>query len=183
MPNRIPNQTLGADEVIKIVQQQIQNQQKQAQFSGFGLPIHQHNGVDMIPIFFNDIKKSTIFISDTQNQLAASSYAVSHTIFVNPSPSSNYILSSVSVVFGTAGGTSCAVQVEVATGTTSIGSGTAQLLSPIGLTGSANTPIAGSVIKVPNVITQGSRINIIFSGTVTGLAAFCISLVLTKIGK
>src|SRR5258708_628805 len=65
-------------------------------------------------------------ISDIQNQVAAASYAVSHPIFVNDNLGSTFKIAGVSVVFGTTS-TSGTLQVEVATGTQAIGSGTNQL--------------------------------------------------------
>jgi len=65
-------------------------------------------------------------VSDNQNQVAAASYAVSHTIYVNDNVSGTYQVAGVSAVFGTAS-TSGTLQVEVATGTQAIASGTNQL--------------------------------------------------------
>lgn len=117
---------------------------------------------------------------DNQNQVAAASYAVSHTIFVNDNVSGTYQVAGVSAVFGTAS-TSGTLQVEVATGTQAIASGTNQLTGTISLSGTANTTVNGTVIASPTTISAGARINLIFAGTVTNLANASITVVLKRI--
>jgi len=119
-------------------------------------------------------------VSDNQNQVAAASYAVSHTIYVNDNVSGTYQVAGVSAVFGTAS-TSGTLQVEVATGTQAIASGTNQLTGTMSLSGTANTTVNGTVIASPTTITAGSRINLIFAGTVTNLANASIIVVLKRI--
>ncbi len=120
------------------------------------------------------------FVTDNQNQVAAASYAVSHTIYVNDNVSGTYKIASVSAVFGTAS-TSGTLQVEVATGTQAIASGTNQLTGTMSLSGTANTTVNGTLIASPTTITAGSRINLIFGGTVTNLANASITVVLKRI--
>lgn len=120
------------------------------------------------------------YIQDVQNQVAAASYAVSHTIFVAPNTGETWQVKAVSAVFGTAGGSGCALQCEVATGTQAIASGTNQLTGTIALTGTANTTVNGTVIAAPTAIAAGNRVNLIFSGTVTGLANACVTVTLQK---
>lgn len=117
---------------------------------------------------------------DNQNQTVAATYAVSHTIFVNDNVSGTYKIVAVAATFGTASG-SGTLQVEVATGTQAIGSGTVQLTGTVSLAGTANTPVNGTVIASPTTITAGSRINLIFAGTVTGLANMSANVILQKI--
>lgn len=119
----------------------------------------------------------TLKITDNQNQVAAASYAVSHTTFVMPNLTSTYVIEGVSAVFGTAS-TSGTLQVEVATGTQAIASGTNQLTGTMSLSGTANTTVNGTMIASPTTISAGSRINLIFAGTVTNLAnaSVCIAL-------
>jgi hypothetical protein len=119
-------------------------------------------------------------IIDLQNQVAAASYAVSHTIFLNDAVSGTYQVSGVSVVFGTAS-SSGTLQVEVATGTQAIASGTNQLTGTVSLAGTANTVVSGTLIASPTTITAGSRVNLIFAGTVTSLANAAINVVIKKI--
>lgn len=108
-------------------------------------------------------------ITDNQNQVAAASYAVSHTVFVNDNVSGTYKVAGVTATFGTAS-TSGTLQVEVATGTQAIAAGTNQLTGTISLAGTANTPVNGTIIASPTTIAAGSRVNFIFAGTVTNLA-------------
>jgi hypothetical protein len=117
---------------------------------------------------------------DIQNQVAAASYAVSHTIFVNDTLSGTYVVAGVSAVFGTTS-TSGTLQIEVATGTQAVASGTNQLTGAMSLSGTANTTVNGTVIASPTTITAGSRVNLIFAGTVTGLANATIKVVLKRI--
>jgi hypothetical protein len=119
-------------------------------------------------------------IFDLQNQTAAASYAVSHTAFVNDNVTGTYRVVSVSAVFGTAS-TSGTLQVEVATGTQAIASGTNQLSGTVSLAGTANTVVNGTLIASPTTITAGSRVNLIFAGTVTNLANAAITVGLAKV--
>lgn len=118
-------------------------------------------------------------VSDCQNQLAAASYAVSHTIFVNDNVSGTYEVAGVTATFGTAS-SSGTLQVEVATGTQAVASGTNQLTGTVSLAGSANTPVNGTLIASPTSIAAGSRVNLIFAGTVTNLANACITVALKR---
>jgi hypothetical protein len=119
-------------------------------------------------------------VVDFQNQVAAASYAVSHTIFVNDNVSGTYKIVGASAVFGTAS-TSATLQVEVATGTQAVAAGTNQLTGTMSLSGTANTTVNGTVIASPTTITAGSRINLIFAGTVTNLANACVNIVLQRV--
>lgn len=117
---------------------------------------------------------------DNQNQVAAASYAVSHTIFLNDTVSGTYQVAAVTAVFGTAS-TSGTLQVEVATGTQAIAAGTNQLTGTVSLAGTANTVVNGTIIATPTTLTAGARINLIFAGTVTNLANCAINVVLKRI--
>lgn len=129
-------------------------------------------GVAMVPKFEP--------ITDNQNQVAAASYAVSHTIFVNDNTGSTFKVAAVTVNFGTTS-TSGTLQVEVATGTQAVGAGVNQLTGTMSLSGTANTVVNGTVIASPTTITAGARINLIFAGTVTGLANASITVALQRI--
>lgn len=129
-------------------------------------------GVAMVPKFEP--------ITDIQNQVAAATYAVSHTIFVNDNSGSTFKVASVAVNFGTTS-TSGTLQVEVATGTQAVGAGVNQLTGTMSLSGTANTVVNGTVIASPTTITAGARVNLIFAGTVTGLANTSITVNLQRI--
>lgn len=118
-------------------------------------------------------------IVDNQNQVAAASYAVSHTIYVNDNVSGTYKIAAISAVFGTTS-TSGTLNVEVATGTQAIASGTNQMSSTMSLSGTANTVVNGT-ITTQTTIAAGSRINLIFAGTVTNLANASVIVVLQRI--
>lgn len=120
------------------------------------------------------------YIQDVQNQVAAASYAVSHTIFVAPNTGETWQIAGLTATFGTTS-TSGTLQVEVATGTQATGSGTNQLTGTVSLSGTANTPVNGTVVASPIAIAAGNRINLIFAGTVTGLANCCVTVVLKKL--
>jgi len=119
-------------------------------------------------------------LQDNQNQTAAASYAVSHTIFVNDNVSGTYKIAAVSAVFGTAS-TSGTLQVEVATGTQAIASGTNNLTGTISLAGTANTVVNGTIIASPTTISAGARINLIFAGTVTNLANASVKVAMQRL--
>lgn len=116
----------------------------------------------------------------SQGPTVAATYAVNQTIFVNDNVTGTYKIVAVAAVFGTAGGSGNTVNVEVATGTQAIASGTNQMSSAIVLTGTANTTVNG-VITTQTTISAGARVNLIFAGTVTGLANFSINVILQKI--
>lgn len=118
-------------------------------------------------------------IQVNQGPTAAASFAVSQTVFLN-STANNYKLASVSVVFGT-GSTSGTLQVEVATGTQAIASGTNQLTGTVALSGTGNTVASGTLIASPTTIVPGARVNLIIAGTVTNLANASISVTLKKV--
>lgn len=118
-------------------------------------------------------------ITDTQNQTAAASYAVSHTIFVNDNLTGTYKVVSLSAVFGTASG-SATLNVEVATGTQAIASGTNQMSATVSLAGTANTVVNGT-ITTQTTISAGARVNLIFAGTVTSLANAAVTVGLAKL--
>lgn len=119
-------------------------------------------------------------ITSTQNQVAAASYAVSHSIFVNDNVSGTYQVAGVTANFGVTS-TSGTLQVEVATGTQAVASGTNQLTGTMSLAGTANTPVNGTVIASPTTIVAGARVNLIFAGTVTNLANTSIVVALKRI--
>lgn len=119
-------------------------------------------------------------VRDVQNQVAAASYAVSHPIFVNDNVSGTYKVVGASAVFGTTS-TSGTLQVEVATGTQAVASGTNQLTGTMSLSGTANTTVNGTVIASPTTISAGARINLIFAGTVTGLLNATITVTLQRL--
>lgn len=119
-------------------------------------------------------------VTDNQNQVAAASYAVSHTIYVNDNVSGTYKVAAVSAVFGTAS-SSATLQVEVATGTQAIAAGTNQLTGTVSLAGVANTVVNGTIIASPTTIAAGSRVNLIFAGTVTNLANCSITVALQRL--
>jgi len=110
--------------------------------------------------------------------LTASS--TSQTLWVNPNLGGTYKIAAASVVQGTAS-SSGTMQIEVATGTQAIGSGTNQLTGTMSLAGTANTTVNGTVIASPTTITAGSRINIILGGTLTSLANCVVTVTLQRL--
>lgn len=116
---------------------------------------------------------------ETEQVFGLGASSTSQTIFTCDTVSGNYTIAAVSVVFGTAS-SSGTLQVEVASGTTAVGSGTNQLSSAASLSGTANTVVNGTIIASPTTIAAGSRINIILAGTLTGLANCCVTVVLQR---
>ena len=125
------------------------------------------------------ILPNVLLVQDAQNQVAAASYAVSHTVFVNTNASGTFRISGITAVFGTAS-TSGTLNVEVATGTQAIAAGTNQMSSTISLAGTANTVVNGT-ITTQTTISAGARINLIFAGTVTNLANAQVGIVLQRL--
>lgn len=108
------------------------------------------------------------------------SASASQTIWVNPTVGGTYKVVAATVTQGTAS-TSGTMQIEVATGTQAIASGTNQLTGTMSLAGTANTPVNGTVIASPTTIAAGSRVNIILAGTLTNLANCVVSITLQRI--
>lgn len=115
--------------------------------------------------------------------LGASS--TSQTVFI---ADASYIVDSVSVSYGTAS-TSGTMQVEKATGTQAVGSGTNVLQGTFNLATTANTTYstlgsspAAALVTNPNTLTMaaGNRLNLIFAGTMTSLANCCVVIQLRR---
>lgn len=119
-----------------------------------------------------------IYETKSANQIVAAT--TSFTLCVNDNVSGTYQVAAVSTVFGTAS-SSGTLQVEVATGTTALGSGTNQLTGTISLAGTANTTVNGTVIASPTTITAGARVNIILAGTLTSLANCSVTVALQRL--
>jgi limonene-1,2-epoxide hydrolase len=115
-----------------------------------------------------------------QGGQAVAQFGTNPTVFVNDTLSGTYVIGGVVAVFGTAS-TSGTMQIEVATGTQAAGAGTNQLTGVVSLSGATNTAVSGVVIASPTQIVTGARVNIIFSGTTTGLANCCISVILQRV--
>lgn len=112
-------------------------------------------------------------------QIQCTASSVSQTLYVNDNISGTFVVSGVTASFGTAS-TSGTLQVEVATGTQAIASGTNQLTGTVSLSGSINTPVNGTLIASPTTIAAGSRVNLIFAGTMTNLANGIITVTLQR---
>lgn len=168
-------------EIRNIVNQEVEKHAYNSQFIVGPVRMHTHNGVDSLTVNAINLSNYYIRLLENQNQLAAASYAVSHTLFVNDKLSGTYKISAVSAVFSTAS-TSGTLQVEVATGTQAVASGTNQLASTISLSGTANTTVNGTLAASFTNIAAGSRVNLIFAGTVTNLAGCAINVLLKLIG-
>ena len=88
---------------------------------------------------------SPVFEPIQINSVSASTTSL--TLFVNDNISGTFVVSGVSAVFGTAS-SSGTLQVEVATGTQAVASGTNQLTGTVSLAGTANTTVNGTVIAL-----------------------------------
>lgn len=172
---------INEQDVRNIAKEEIESHAHESQFNVGPVRAHTHNGVDSTPI--NTINLSNYFIRlfENQNQLTAANYAVSHTLFVNDNMSGIYKVGAVSAVFSTAS-TSGTLQIEVATGTQAIASGSNQLSAAMSLAGTANTTVNGLLLPNLMSLTAGARINLIFGGTVTNLAKCAVTVVLRLIG-
>lgn len=136
-----------------------------------------------------DYTGNTIRAEDTSVLLPAYEYvqsgtlaaaSASQTIWVNPNVGGTYKIAGVTVTQGTAS-SSGTMQIEVATGTQAIASGTNQLTGTMTIAGTANTPVNGTVIASPTTIAAGSRINVILGGTLTSLANCVVTVVLQRL--
>lgn len=117
---------------------------------------------------------------ETEQVFGLGASSSSQTIFVCDTVSGNFQIAAVSVSFGTAS-SSGTLQVEVATGTQAVGSGTNQLTGTVSLSGTANTTVNGTLLASPATIVAGNRINIILAGTLTSLANCCVTVILQRV--
>lgn len=120
-------------------------------------------------------------VYEVVNNSGIGASTTSFTAFVNDTVSGTYTVAAVSAVFGTAS-SSGTLQVEVATGTQAVGSGVNQLTGTVSLAGTANTTVNGTVVADASktTITAGSRVNLIFAGTMTSLANACVIVTLER---
>lgn len=134
------------------------------------------------PDFKNPVNNQFVYIPlyETMQQTGISASSSSFTLFVNDLLSGANQIVAASVVFGTTS-TSGTLQVEVATGTQAVGAGVNQLSSALSLSGTANTPVNGTLIASPTTVPIGGRINVILGGTLTGLANCCLCLQVARV--
>lgn len=111
------------------------------------------------------------------NNLVATSTSL--TGYVNDTLGGVFVVAGVAISFGTTC-TSGTLQIEVATGTQAVGSGTNQLTAVVSLAGAANTALNGVVIATPTAIVAGARVNVILAGVLTGLANCSVNIVLQR---
>lgn len=120
-------------------------------------------------------------VYETEQVFGLGASSTSQTIFVADNVSGTFQIAGVTVTYGTAGGAGASLQVEVAGAGVAQGSGTNQLGAALALNGTANTPVNGTPIASPTNITNGSRVNIILAGTLTGLANCCVTITLRRV--
>lgn len=111
------------------------------------------------------------------NGIAAAS--ASQTCFIS---NGNYLVTDVKVCFGTAS-SSGTLQIEKATGTQAVASGTNILTGTVSLAGAAATSLSGTIVGglTTPVLAAGDRLNIILAGTLTSLANCCVNIYLARI--
>jgi hypothetical protein len=127
-----------------------------------------------IEVFSDSVNTRWIGLrSATSGQIVeqANGLGASTTSFTLLTATSPIIETGVSAVFGTAS-TSGTLQVEKATGTQAVGSGTNTLTGTISLSGTANTVVNGTLVATAATLAYavGNRCNLIFAGTMTSLA-------------
>lgn len=93
----------------------------------------------------------------------------------------DYIVEGITATFGTAS-TSGTLQLEKCTGTTALASGTNVLTGTISLSGTANTPVSGTLSANPITLSlaSGNRLNLIVAGTMTNLATAVVTIYLKR---
>jgi hypothetical protein len=119
-------------------------------------------------------------VYETEQVFGIGASSASQTIYVCDNVSGTFKVAAVAVVFGTAS-SSGTLQVEVASSTQAVGAGTNQLTGTISLSGTANTPVNGTLIASPTTISAGSRLNIILGGTLTSLANCAVVITLQRL--
>jgi hypothetical protein len=103
------------------------------------------------------------------------SSSVSGPVFISDG---SYILNSAKVVYGTASG-SGAINLELLTGATAVGSGTSLLTGTISLASTGSTVYSGTA-SGSTAISAGNRVGMVISGTMTSLAQAMVTIVLKR---
>jgi len=113
----------------------------------------------------------------TVNNLASTS--TSQTLFLSDAA---YLVTAVREIHGTAS-SSGTLQVEKATGTQAIASGTNILTGTVSLAGTANTVLSGTLVATTSTLTlaAGNRLNAILGGTLTSLANASVTITMTRL--
>lgn len=103
--------------------------------------------------------------------------STNQTIFIVPANA--YKVLTIRECHGVAGGSGASASLEILTGTTANGSGTALAASATPLNGTANT--VQTVTPTLTTIPALSRIGLVFAGTLTGLANCMFEVILAKV--
>lgn len=116
------------------------------------------------------------------NTSGLGSSSASMTVFQAPTSGASYKVTAVSAIFGTTS-TSGTLQVEKATGTQAVASGTNILTGTMSLSGTAATTVNGTLATTAGLTTlaPGNRLNIILAGTLTNLANCNVDIELVRL--
>lgn len=142
--------------------------------------------VDMSDSSLSTITRKVQVINiETQQSLAAAS-ATSGTIFCVPkslTKDGQYRVYKVIVTAAVAGGAAAALDIVKATDGTAISAGTTILTATVNLnTITANTATEASIVTDnSNQLNAGQRIGYKLSGTLTGLADCCVTVILERV--
>ncbi len=114
--------------------------------------------------------------------ITSSGIGASSTSFTAWTTPAGYALSGMTAIWGTASSAGGTLNVEKATGTVAVGSGTALLTANIATSGAANTVVVGTLVATTASLTfaSGNRYNIILGGTLTSLANCTVTSTFTK---
>lgn len=75
------------------------------------------------------------------------------------------------------------LQVEVLTTGQDADAGVDQLTATIDLSGTADTPLAGTVIEPPTLIKPGNMVGVVLGGTLTNMVNACVTVHLERVRK
>ena len=75
------------------------------------------------------------------------------------------------------------VQIEVLTPGQNADDGVDQLTATMSLSGTADTPVKGTVITEPTVINPGDRLGYVLAGTLTSLINGCVTVFLERLRR
>lgn len=136
-------------------------------------------------LFANENLADTVLVNSAKIQnsevitVPLSAASTSQAVFI---ADQNYIITKVSVVFGTAS-SSGTLNVETRASGTAAGAGQAVLGSTLSLSGTANTIVAAapSVGAVLSTVSAGQIVGIVLAGTMTGLANGVVAITMQRV--
>ena len=167
------------NQIRKIAQQVVTENDKGNQFGVSSTPFHIHNGIDSPRISQSDITRKSTVLTYTLFGTQAATAGNYSVFFTAPYAMSVSKITESHAVLGTDGG-AVSLDIEKLTGTTAPGSGTKITSAVIDLKGTINTVVTASLSTTIGVVqlAVGDRLALLLTGTPTSVANVNVTLIL-----